>query len=248
MKENETNNTAKKCKHCGSEMPKGVKVCPNCGKKQGGKVKWIIIVLAVIIIIGATMSGSDDTDSKEADVAEVTQAEEQQPEEEISEEEPEEPGEPEEPAVQTWKDGMYKVGTDIPAGEYVLIATASGYFQIDSDSTGELESIIANENFNTNSIVTVAEGQYLTLNRCVAYAIDDAPELDITKEGMFKVGKDIPAGEYKIHSDGSGYVEVSSSSSHLLDNIISNDNFDGDSYITVSDGQYLTLTRACIVQ
>lgn len=150
--------------------------------------------------------------------------------------------------VQTWKDGMYKVGSDIPAGEYVLIASASGYFQLSSDSTGSFESIIANDNFDTNTIVTISEGQYLTLTRCTAYGINDAPALDTSKEGMFKVGKDLAAGEYKIHSDSDGYVQVSSSSDHSFESIVSNDNFSGDSYITVSDGQYLTLTRANIVQ
>lgn len=156
--------------------------------------------------------------------------------------------EPETPSVQTWDAGMHKVGTDIPVGEYVLKANGYGYFQISSDSSGELDSIVANDNFTTNSIVTVQDGQYLTLNDCTAYKMGEEPTLDTTKEGMFKVGVHLPAGEYKVHSDGRGYVEVSSSSSHLLDNIVTNDNIEGDSYITVSDGQYLKLSDAYIVQ
>ena len=27
------------CKHCQSEIPKKAKICPNCRKKQGGKLK-----------------------------------------------------------------------------------------------------------------------------------------------------------------------------------------------------------------
>ena len=45
------------CKHCQSEIPKKAKVCPNCRKKQGGKLKWIIIAIVVIGIIGAAMGG-----------------------------------------------------------------------------------------------------------------------------------------------------------------------------------------------
>ena len=65
---------------------------------------------------------------------------------------------------------------------------------------------------------------------------------------MFKVGTHIPAGEYKISSNGSGYLQVSSDSSHSFNSIISNNNFDNDTYITVTDGQYLTISRAHIVK
>lgn len=150
--------------------------------------------------------------------------------------------------MQSWKEGMYKVGADIPAGEYVLISSGGGYFEICTDSSGSFDSIVANGNFDTNSIITVSDGMYLEFTRADAYAIDSSPELDTSKEGMFKIGKHIPAGEYKIHSDDSGYVQVSSDSSQTFESIVSNDNFAGDSYITLSDGQYLTLSRACIVQ
>lgn len=148
----------------------------------------------------------------------------------------------------SWREGMYKVGADLPAGEYVLISSGGGYFEICSDSTGSFESIIANGNFDTNSIVTVSDGMYLDFSRADAYAIDASPDLDISKEGMFKVGKHLPAGEYKIHSDDSGYVQVTSDSTQSFESILSNDNFTGDSYITLSDGQYITLSRANIVQ
>ncbi|HOV40818.1 MAG TPA: hypothetical protein PLM59_03435 [Oscillospiraceae bacterium] len=152
--------------------------------------------------------------------------------------------------VTTYDEGMYKIGSDMPAGEYVLITNSFGYFAITSDSTGDFSSILANDNFLNRSIITVKDGQYLTLERCTAYAFDDAPEVDLSSgeiaDGMYKVGTDIPAGEYKISDDssGMGYVEVSNSSSHDLSNIVSNDNFNGERYITVSEGQYLKLSRA----
>lgn len=147
-----------------------------------------------------------------------------------------------------FKEGTYKVGSDMPAGEYRLVALNSGYFQIASDSTGEFDSLIANDNFSTQTIVSVADGQYLQITRAIAYPIDDAPEIDITKEGMFKVGKDIQAGEYKVRSTGSGYLQVSTDSTHGFESIVSNNNFEGETYITVADGQYLTLNRAVMIQ
>ena len=59
---------------------------------------------------------------------------------------------------------------------------------------------------------------------------------------MFKVGTHIPAGEYKIDSGtDSGYYCIYSNSRQ--DSIIANDNFTGQNYVTVSDGQYLVLNR-----
>lgn len=53
------------CKHCQTEIPKKAKVCPQCRKKQGGKLKWIIVAVVVIAIIGAAAGGGDD-DSKQS--------------------------------------------------------------------------------------------------------------------------------------------------------------------------------------
>ncbi|NLW90966.1 MAG: hypothetical protein GXY34_05135 [Syntrophomonadaceae bacterium] len=149
----------------------------------------------------------------------------------------------------SFKSGMYKVGSDIPAGEYVLATNAGGYFAVTSDSSGSFESILANDNFSNRSIVTVSDGQYLELKGCKAYPFAEAPAIDksggVLESGMYKVGIDIPAGEYKVESDG-GYIEVSSSSNHNLDSITTNDNFEGTKYITVSDGQYLKVNNVKI--
>ena len=152
------------------------------------------------------------------------------------------------PVVKTYVAGMYKIGTDMPAGEYVLIADGTAYLQTSKDSTGEMDSIIANDNFTNRSIITVKNGQYLTIKGCTAYAFGDAPQVKpvdgFLPEGMYKVGFGFSAGEYKVGADGDGYAEVSSDSTHSMDSIVSNDNFQGDKYITVKAGQYLKLNNA----
>ena len=60
-------------------------------------------------------------------------------------------------------------------------------------------------------------------------------------------------GEYKVEVDensmiGYGYVEVSNNSTHTIDSIVSNDNFEGTKYISVKKGQYLKLNGAHIVK
>lgn len=70
-----------------------------------------------------------------------------------------------------YKPGKYKVGKNLPAGEYKLLAKGgNAYFGLTSDSNGD--DIIVNGIFETQSYVTVAEGQYLELRRCVAISID----------------------------------------------------------------------------
>lgn len=53
----------KVCKHCQSEIPKKAKVCPNCRKKQRGIFKWILIVAVVLVFIGSSFGGGDDSAS-----------------------------------------------------------------------------------------------------------------------------------------------------------------------------------------
>jgi len=147
----------------------------------------------------------------------------------------------------------YRIGLDMPAGEYVLFSESkSGYFQLTKDSSGSVEAIIANNNFETNTIVTVFDDQYLTMKGCYAVPIGECKDLDFSNSGMFKVGYHIPAGEYKIEVDeesltGFAYVQVSTDSTHSLESIMTNDNFEGAKYITVSMDQYLTLTGCHII-
>lgn len=61
-------NGTKLCKHCKTEIPADAKVCPNCRKKQGGIIKWIVIGIVVIAVIGSLGGGGEEktsTDKKE---------------------------------------------------------------------------------------------------------------------------------------------------------------------------------------
>lgn len=62
--------------------------------------------------------------------------------------------------------GMYKVGIDIPAGEYNVKAELGelGYLEVSNDPNGT--SIITTDAFENNSYVSVSDGQYLVLENC----------------------------------------------------------------------------------
>lgn len=226
----------------------------RAGKK--GKLQWMALVVAAGITLttmacstryGTAAPQQPDWSEPEADVMQGGDADSASPES-LPVEQPELLTEP-----TRYDSGMYRVGTDIPAGEYVLFAENSlGYMEVDSDSSGNFESILCNDNFSYNTIVTVEDGNYLSLSRAYAVPLDEA-ELDTSGNGMFKVGVHIPAGEYKVVVDedsvvGMGYLEVSTDSSHQFASIRTNDNIESSTYITVNDGEYLTLDRCHIEQ
>jgi Holliday junction resolvasome RuvABC ATP-dependent DNA helicase subunit len=137
--------------------------------------------------------------------------------------------------------GIYEVGADMLAGEYVVMGT--GYAQVAKDNTGSFQSIITNENYYNIWYITLAPGDHFQFNDGRAYPVESAPAVDVSsgglQEGMYKVGRDFPQGEYIINAPGRGYVEVSKNSRGH--SIVSNDDFHGNMHITVLDGQYLKL-------
>lgn len=241
------------CKKCGTEYSDDAKFCPNCAtpngettpsqapvtpmyppkkKKKGWIIALVAIVLVIVIISIANPGRESDPGTSQGEGTPKTEQNNQEKDEWI-------------------KSGSYKIGTDLSAGEY-LIKSSSGmcYVQVSSDSSGKLDSIISNDNVATHIYVTVKDGQYLEVkggkliqeNKAEAFKPVDGKY----KEGMYKVGKDIPAGEYKVHADDSGYLQVSKDSKGTIDSIVTNDNFAGDKYITVKEGQYLTVKNGYI--
>ena len=153
--------------------------------------------------------------------------------------------------MQTYSEGQYKVGLDFVAGEYVLFNTSdsSGYFAISSDANGR--NIITNDLFDINSIISVYNGEYLELSRCIAVEANDfysSYTIRSEQDGtMLKVGYDIMPGEYKlIASPGSsGYYCIYNSSRQT--DIVDNDLFKNTAWVTVKYGQYIALKR-CHIQ
>lgn len=86
---------------------------------------------------------------------------------------------------------------------------------------------------------------------------DDAEESDVTQDvdligpGTYRVGVDIEPGEYRVSANAGemGYLDVTNSSAPGSE-IVAQDVFETSTYVTVSEGQYLTLMRctASLVQ
>jgi hypothetical protein len=124
------------------------------GNKKHPVLKVVLIIVGVIIVISVIANiagGSDSGSNSRASVAADTNTE---------------AGE-EKSSVQFIKAGMYKVGSELPAGEYIIEATGNmAYYQISSDSFGEFDSIIVNDNFYKGAFVYVIlqDGDYIKID------------------------------------------------------------------------------------
>lgn len=217
------------------------------------KKRMLAAVFAAFIALSMTAC----SDSSAADTAQTAaQTEQTETTDAGSAAETEEAAEePQEEELESYGPGMYKVGTDMKAREYILIPSGYGYYEVDKDSTGDLESILSNDNFEGSRYIKVEDGQYVTLQDCTAYPakyvkkgkVDNSDPVN----GMYKVGVDIDAGEYKVEPlSDFGYYEVNNTSdcTASLDAIVTNDNIESPAYITVSEGQYLKLSDCQLVK
>ena len=224
---------------------------------------WLIGVIVIVAIVTSDDEGkvvNEDTDAAKKTVATSTEIDNEKDDvtkEESVEDETEDVEKDKEEEIEeaieektAIKAGTYKVGTDIAPGEYLVFSSGHTYIESAKDSSGNLDSIIFNDNImsDAHTYVTLNEGEYFKMTGGEMYPVEDAdsviPENGLYQDGMYKVGQDIPAGEYKViltSSLGMGYLEVSSDSSHQLGSIVTNDNVQADTYITVKENQYLKL-------
>ena len=157
----------KKCKQCQSEIDKKAKICPNCRKKQGGGLKFIVIGIAAIAIIGAlTSQGEKDGQSKSntGNQTEPTLSANSSPTEAVSS--PKEEATPTPTSIPTpteeadtfsdvetiyqLSNGHYTAGIDLPVGKCNLTAI-SGDGNVSSSNmfSGGINEMFGTDEANT---------------------------------------------------------------------------------------------------
>ena len=234
-------------------------------KKKSNKKVWIIAgAIIAVLAVGAANSDADDTDVPEESsaatvnyvLADTTADKESSTitakAKTIIDETTEAATIEEKATAKYYQEGVYKIGKDLPAGEYLLISYddryVGGYMCVSSDSNQN--DIIHNELFLTFHYITVENGQYLELTRCGAVSVEEDSltfkSYDDLGPGMYKVGVDIPAGEYKLTADKGALAAYSCiyDNSTASRKIISNDIINNNAYVTVKQGQYLLL-KSC---
>ncbi|MEV7524064.1 hypothetical protein [Streptomyces sp. NPDC091371] len=154
--------------------------------------------------------------------------------------------------------GTFEVGKDVKPGTYRTTGNGSGgcYWERAKDSSGETDSIIANDNVVGSSYVTIAEGDKIfKTNDCKDWeAVDPkaaggSPKTEFSgKAGMLKVGTDIAPGTYKSEGPADGdacYWERSKSAAHDIDSIIANENPTGPAVVTIGADDAYFKTNDC---
>lgn len=153
-------------------------------------------------------------------------------------------------------EGTYKVGKDIDPGEYIAygLNSVSQIKQFNSldeqEDTEEIDGLFID--------LTLEENQYIEVESGIVLPKSTFDMNNLTQYGIYKVGQDIEAGEYKVASisdsyessyeevDGAlGALEVADEA--LGGNVLKKvDLYDGQKYVTLEDGQYVRVVDAAL--
>ncbi len=155
-------------------------------------------------------------------------------------------------------DGDFQVGSDVKPGTYRTTGNTDGmcYWERAKDSSGEMDSLLANDNVSGTSYVTIkATDKLFSSNGCKDWeAVDTkekakgSPAAGMAGDGgMFRVGADIAPGTYKStgNTDDSCYWERTKDADHGVDSIIANDNVTGTAVVTISASDAYFKTSGC---
>ncbi|MEU9876782.1 hypothetical protein [Streptomyces phaeochromogenes] len=153
-------------------------------------------------------------------------------------------------------DGDFEVGTDVKPGTYRTTGNTDSlcYWERAKDASGEMDSILANDNVSGTSYVTIPAGDKLFKSSgCKDWEAVDAkatgtPAALVKGDGgMHRVGVDIAPGTYRStgNTDDLCYWERTKDASHSLESILANNNVSGTAVVTVAAGDAYFKTSGC---
>src|SRR5699024_3294543 len=145
-------------------------------------------------------------------------------------------------------DGIYEIGNDLPAGEYVAFnddptAGMRGVYVYD-DEEMDLEASVFGFTVNGyQAYLTVEDGFFMEVKgvelKPVAETYTFIPEDGKYEYAMYEVGRDLRAGEYQavIDRDEAWSFQLYEDSTHQKPTL--SEQPDEDGMFTIEDGQYL---------
>ncbi|MEU9324221.1 hypothetical protein AB0D91_10480 [Streptomyces canus] len=153
-------------------------------------------------------------------------------------------------------DGDFQVGSDIKPGTYRTTGNSDGmcYWERAKDASGEMDSLLANDNVTGTSYVTVkATDKLFKASDCNDWeAVDKkakgSPAARMSGDGgMFAVGADIAPGTYQStgNIDDSCYWERTKDAGHGIESILANDNVNGTAVVRISASDAYFKTNGC---
>lgn len=146
--------------------------------------------------------------------------------------------------------GIYKIGVDIPEGTYLFISGFSdGYGEegVYSDSYCQEKISWEDTEFSGSRIAKLSGDGYVDFSYALAYNIDMHPEImndPYERDGMFLVGRDIPAGTYTLSSyeEDAGWYLYSGLCTYGA--VLEDYGYDDE--ITLEDGEIFQL-KDCVI-
>lgn len=154
---------------------------------------------------------------------------------------------------QYWFDGVFRCGTDFSAGDYYILPLFGAGAMYDVSSSPNDWSW---SNYRCLRKISAKEGDYVNVEHGAIMV--SATEVDTNnwrKYGVYLVGRDILAGEYKMETITDTYctdlynIEGISGAYQICDNNIENNPvdsnylFESQKYITLENGQYIAITN-----
>ncbi|MFI9203404.1 hypothetical protein [Streptomyces sp. NPDC053048] len=151
--------------------------------------------------------------------------------------------------------GTHQVGSDIKPGTYRSVGNKSGcYWERAKDSKGDIDSILANDNVEGQSYVTIkAEDRIFKSRGCKSWepVTDDrsgTPKSTVAGSGMYRVGVDIAPGTYKStgnKADGCYWERDKDALHDATESILANENVAGSGVVTIAAEDAYFKTSGC---
>lgn len=155
-----------------------------------------------------------------------------------------------------YEPGTYQVGVDIPAGLYYIRATSTAYTRWQLSLDGTAQTVFADGSLYIFRYLLLSEGDYFHFTGTDLEMIlaEDAPLPTPSSDGNYSggqylVGRDIPAGKYKIFPLRGGHTSYFiTSDPNGLNSLVSHpyDPFysDREIYCTLEENEYFYLCDA----
>lgn len=151
--------------------------------------------------------------------------------------------------------GIYTVGIDIPEGEYKLFSDDSmerAEYWFVNHNTAEEPNAARCSTIDPFCYLTMTGGQYVELTNAYAIPVEEVKAHNGKyKSGQYKVGYDIPPGDYNIIRDENNpavhYMDIRSNSSGLTKFIIQEQIIENNIHVHLEKGQYLDM-RGCHIE
>lgn len=162
--------------------------------------------------------------------------------------------EAEESVVGFYEDGTYLVGSDLPVGDYAVQERENAMFAsiVVRAGKGEEDPLIMHKLISGQADVHLVRNTWVTFSEVRAWPLGTEPSLmdgdGLVGEGAYLVGKQLPAGDYRVamadKAPLSSYSVYSGIVGSGKEELIKFEVLHGETELTLEAGDYIELSGA----